>query len=199
MIYPGSTSLFNALVEPALIQGRINLIERENGKRFKLLSRDGNEIDTMFVDNRNRTGNEQGKTLVICCEGNAGFYEIGTPATPLRLGYSILGWNHPGFSGSTGVPWPQSEVNSIDVVVNFAIDKLGFKLEEIIMFGWSIGGFTASWAAMQYPQLKAVILDASFDDIVPLAESKMPQSWSEFILNLVLISISYLFFRTAGS
>lgn len=38
---------------------------------------------------------------VVCCEGNAGFYEIGCTVTPLEGGYSVLGWNHPGFSGST--------------------------------------------------------------------------------------------------
>jgi hypothetical protein len=38
---------------------------------------------------------------VICCEGNAGFYEVGCMCTPLDAGYSVLGWNHPGFWGST--------------------------------------------------------------------------------------------------
>ena len=45
--------------------------------------------------------NSDGKILVICCEGNAGFYEVGMISTPLELGYSVLGWNHPGFGGST--------------------------------------------------------------------------------------------------
>ena len=38
---------------------------------------------------------------MICSEGNAGFYEIGIMVTPLEAGYSVLGWNHPGFGGST--------------------------------------------------------------------------------------------------
>ena len=42
-----------------------------------------------------------GSTLVITCEGNCGFYEVGIISTPLSKGYSILGWNHPGFCGST--------------------------------------------------------------------------------------------------
>ncbi len=45
--------------------------------------------------------NPNGKTLVISFEGNAGFYEIGMMITPLEAGYSVLGWNHPGFGGST--------------------------------------------------------------------------------------------------
>lgn len=48
-----------------------------------------------------REVNGNGKTLVICCEGNAGFYEIGMAGTPLAEGYSVLGWNHPGFGGSS--------------------------------------------------------------------------------------------------
>lgn len=39
--------------------------------------------------------------LVITCEGNCGFYETGIISTPMSKGYSILGWNHPGFGSST--------------------------------------------------------------------------------------------------
>lgn len=53
----------------------------------------------MFIDRRNQTQN--GHILVICSEGNAGFYEIGIMGTPIDAGYSVLGWNHPGFGGST--------------------------------------------------------------------------------------------------
>lgn len=42
-----------------------------------------------------------GSLQVVCSEGNAGFYEVGCTVTPLEGGYSVLGWNHPGFWGST--------------------------------------------------------------------------------------------------
>lgn len=67
--------------------------------RYKLRARDENDIDAMFVDRRHSTPN--GHTLIICCEGNAGFYEVGIMGTPIEAGYSVLGWNHPGFGGST--------------------------------------------------------------------------------------------------
>ena len=41
---------------------------------------------------------------VVCFEGNAGFYEMGCSGTPIECGYSVLGWNHPGFAGSTVSP-----------------------------------------------------------------------------------------------
>lgn len=82
-----------------LIEGRTKLVTQCNGQRNKVKTADGNEIDTIVVDNRNMSAN--GKTLVICSEGNASFYEIGIMSTPLDLKYSVLGWNHPGFAGSS--------------------------------------------------------------------------------------------------
>ncbi|XP_027459630.1 phosphatidylserine lipase ABHD16A isoform X2 [Zalophus californianus] len=141
MLYPGSVYLLQKALMPVLLQGQARLVEECNGRRAKLLAFDGNEIDTMFVDRRG-AAEPQGQKLVICCEGNAGFYEVGCISTPLEAGYSVLGWNHPGFAGSTGVPFPQNEANAMDVVVQFAIHRLGFQPQDIIIYAWSIGGFT---------------------------------------------------------
>lgn len=172
LIYPGSLGFLKLILDKALLQGRTRLIEYHRGERFKLKACDKNEIDCMFVDKRNTSN---GNTLVICCEGNAGFYEIGIMGTPIEAGYSVLGWNHPGFGGSTGIPYPINEQNAIDTVIQFAIVKLGFKVENIVLYAWSIGGYTASWAAMNYPEVKALVLDATFDDILPLAINHMPR------------------------
>lgn len=118
----------------------------------------------------------------------------------------------------------------MDVVIQFAVHKLGFQLNDIIIYAWSIGGFTgtlknkymfslfismgriltkpyhdilifliylilfplitslrfsfvlplsATWATMSYPEIQAIVLDASFDDLLPLALKVMPESWSE--------------------
>lgn len=180
MLYPGATVLINSLVGPVLSQNRASLIEEKQGKRAKLLSADGNEIDVLFVDRRH-SGNQNGKTLVVCCEGNAGFYEIGCTVTPLEGGYSVLGWNHPGFSGSTGIPLPSQEQNAVDAVMQYAINSLGFTPDNIAVFAWSIGGYTASWVAMNYPDLKYIVVDATFDDVVPLAQARMPEYFENFV------------------
>jgi len=183
MLFPGSVALLQNAVDPMLQQGRTSLVEEHRGRRNKLLTSDGNEIDTMFVDRR--VDSQLGETLVICCEGNAGFYEIGIMSTPLECQYSILGWNHPGFGGSSGIPFPDQEKAAMDVVLQFAIYKLGFPLENIVLYAWSIGGYTASWAAMNYPDIRALILDATFDDLLPLAIAKMPASWKPLVISTV--------------
>ncbi|XP_032832399.2 phosphatidylserine lipase ABHD16A [Petromyzon marinus] len=184
LVFPGSVSLLQKMVAPQLLQGRAKLIEEHQGQRACLLAQDGNRIDTVFIDRR-RQGSNHARTLVVCSEGNAGFYELGVMATPLEAGYSVLGWNHPGFAGSTGVPFPQAEANAMDVVMQYATERLGFQPTQIVLYAWSIGGFPATWAAMSYPEVSGLVLDASFDDIVPLATKVMPNSWGSLVVRTV--------------
>ncbi|XP_017792220.1 PREDICTED: protein ABHD16A [Habropoda laboriosa] len=182
MIYPGSVSIINWAFRSKLMKGRIDLI-KSGGARYKLLTADNNEIDAMFIDQRNKTRN--GNILVVTCEGNCGAYETGIISTPLSRGYSVLGWNHPGFGGSTGAPYPLQEENAIDCVMRFAIDHLKFTEEQIILYGWSIGGYTATWAAMNYPSIKSLVLDATFDDVLPLAIMTMSSSLEGLVRNII--------------
>ena len=41
--------------------------------------------------------------------------------------------------------------------MQFAISKLGFQPHDIVLYAWSIGGYSASWAAMTFPDLKHVV------------------------------------------
>ena len=56
-----------------------------------------------------------------------------------------------------GVPWPHAEQHAIDAVMQYAINKLHYRPEEIVLFAWSIGGYAASWAAQAYPKVKFVV------------------------------------------
>jgi hypothetical protein len=64
MLYPGSVWLLQKALQNVLIDGRTKLIEEQNGERYKLLARDGNHIDCLFVDKRN-TNSSKGITTQI--------------------------------------------------------------------------------------------------------------------------------------
>ncbi|XP_011693585.1 PREDICTED: abhydrolase domain-containing protein 16A isoform X2 [Wasmannia auropunctata] len=182
LIYPGSVSFVGWAFGSTLAKGRADLI-KQGGERYKLMTTDKNQIDAMFVDRRNKSAN--GNMLVVICEGNCGFYETGMISTPLTKGYSVLGWNHPGFGGSTGAPYPEQEENAVDCIMRFAIEHLKFPEERIILYGWSIGGYTATWAAMNYPSIHSLVLDATFDDILPLAIKTMSPSLEGLVRNII--------------
>ena len=55
------------------------------------------------------------------------------------------------------MPFPDAEQNAIDAVMQYAIHGLGFQPDSIILFAWSIGGYSATWAAMNYPDVKHVV------------------------------------------
>lgn len=52
MVYPGSMSLMRMMLERPLLEGRTKLVLEHRGERCKVVTGDGNEIDTMFVDMR---------------------------------------------------------------------------------------------------------------------------------------------------
>lgn len=56
-----------------------------------------------------------------------------------------------------GVPLPPQEKNAMDVVMQFAIHRLGFAPENIVVFAWSIGAYCATWGAMNYPDIKGLV------------------------------------------
>ncbi|CAF0839075.1 unnamed protein product [Rotaria sordida] len=178
LMFPGSLQIIRHMTNRALLDGRTNLIVSHRAKRYILRTSDGNHIDTIFVDRR-IIDNRQ--TLIITCEGNAGFYEIGCMMTPIEAGYSVLGWNRPGFGESSGYPGTLSEINSIDAVMRYAIEELHFSVNNIVVFAWSIGGYSACWTAVHYQDIRGLILDAVFDDVLPLAQRQMPSFASKFV------------------
>lgn len=178
ILYPGSTTLFHFFMNNQLIEGRRKLIEQKDGNRNIILTEDNNKLDTIFVDNRNK--GENGDILIICCEGNAGFYECGVMQTPLSLQYSVLGWNMPGFGESGGTPYSKSILLAMEAIIQFAFRKLEFEPQQIVIYAWSIGGFPGTWAAANY-NVRAIILDATFDDLMPLAIARMPSMLSGLV------------------
>jgi len=193
MAYPGV--VFKNLIGHMLLENRTKFIEQKSAQRAVIQTADKNKnkIDTMFVDLRNKSASRatsnvatlysttstydsasNGNYLVICCDGNASFYEVGIFQLPMECGYSTLGWNYPGFGQSTGLPYPDQLTAAADAVMQYAF-SLGFKEENIILFSWSIGGFAVSWLSNHYPNVKGVVLDACFDHIKPLAQQQMPK------------------------
>ena len=48
------------------------------------------------------------------------------------------------------------EAEAVDAVMGFALAAaaeggLGYRPADVVLLGWSIGGYSASWAAMNYP------------------------------------------------
>ncbi|VDP38964.1 unnamed protein product [Schistosoma mattheei] len=122
---PDVSTLFMPLVVHAVVKARLDArsrlqmksicshfqnIYQYNIQRIGLSTREGEFVEAFYADRRIKSSSKSispeqddlnGEILVLCCEGNGGYPEIGTPWVPLERGYSVLGWNHPGFGEST--------------------------------------------------------------------------------------------------
>ncbi|RTG89110.1 uncharacterized protein DC041_0012880 [Schistosoma bovis] len=170
MTYVGCTWILNSLTFKARLDARSRLQMKYNIQRVGLSTREGEFVEAFYADRRIKSSSKSispeqddlnGEILVLCCEGNGGYPEIGTPWVPLERGYSVLGWNHPGFGESTGLPFPEKEQNAVEACFLFAVHRLHFQPSQIFVLGWSIGGYTASWIAMNYPDIAGLSLPYS--------------------------------------
>lgn len=178
LIYPGSMAVLKYMMRPNLNAARKLLVHNKQGKRVWIKTSEGDVLDAMFLPG---ASSSLSQNLVLCFEGNAGFYEIGVMNSPAQLGYTTLGFNLPGFGESTGLPYAKNTLAAADAVMQYSIEVLGYRPENIVLFGWSIGGFPVSWLAANYPNVKAVVLDATFDDLLPLALFRMPGAFSSIV------------------
>ena len=67
LIYPGSIQLLQSSISGPLQDGRAQFIMEKGAKRHKVVTSEGNHIDTIFFDRRGKN-DKNGNTLVISCD-----------------------------------------------------------------------------------------------------------------------------------
>nr|XP_008529505.1 PREDICTED: abhydrolase domain-containing protein 16B [Equus przewalskii] len=146
-------------------------------------------VDFRWDDVRTAGGGGSGHRALTCAAAAAGVWLLqGTalgrdaPGRPLRGSRSQAQCLLQQIRELPGQP---HDANAVDVVVKYALHRLHFPPAHVVVYGWSIGGFTATWATMTYPELGALVLDATFDDLVPLALKVMPHSWKGLVVRTV--------------
>jgi len=55
------------------------------------------------------------------------------------------------------MPYIEQEQNAAETVIEFAIKHLKFSPNNIILYGWSIGGFASTYLAKKFPEVYAVV------------------------------------------
>lgn len=55
-----------------------------------------------------------------------------------------------------GKPYIEQERNAAETVIEFAMKNLKFSSKNIIVYGWSIGGFASTHLAKKFPDIHTV-------------------------------------------
>ncbi|KRZ17586.1 Abhydrolase domain-containing protein 16A [Trichinella zimbabwensis] len=178
LLYPASMSWFHSSVQFHLRQGRLQLFDEFHGIRYKIRDKDGEYIDCMLFDRRDSKSFSNGNILAMLV-----FMKSACPVVLLKRNFPF---SHGTILDSApALACLGQKMNRMPLMLISMTLCAGFKEEDIFIYAWSIGAYPATWAAMNYPNMRGLFLDATFDDILPLALSIFPSSLSALVKSTV--------------
>jgi len=125
---------------------------------------------------------ENGDKVILFCHGNGGnlSHRQEKLSALIKMGLSVLIFDYSGYGQSRGVPNEQLCYSNASMFVEYLLRR-GYKKENIIPYGESLGGAVASFVARKY-NLSKVILESSIPGIKYLI-----RFWYPFVSFLSLI------------
>jgi fermentation-respiration switch protein FrsA (DUF1100 family) len=111
-------------------------------------------------------------TVILFCHGNAGNLSFRqNKLIPLqKMGHSVLIFDYSGFGQSKGVPNEQLCYANATMFINY-LQRQGYKLENIVPYGESLGASVASYIALKF-KLPKVILESSLPGVSYYVKNK---------------------------
>lgn len=86
-------------------------------------------------------------------------------------GVAIIGYH--GYSGNPGMPSEENLYNDGRAAINALIEK-GHTLEEMVLYGESLGTGVATQLATEFPEIKSLVLEAPYTSIADVASHHYP-------------------------
>ncbi|MBF0158470.1 MAG: alpha/beta fold hydrolase [Magnetococcales bacterium] len=136
-----------------------------------LLSSDGVPIHGWWIAGASH------RPVVLFCHGNSG--NMSDPAVADRtkllheLGLGVLLFDYRGYGTSQGSPSETGSYRDGEAALHFLVHEKKIPVQNILVYGHSLGGGIASWLAVQQPT-RGLILEGSFTSIEDMAEERYP-------------------------
>lgn len=107
--------------------------------------------------------NESAELVVILSHGNAGNISgrIGIAETLLSSGAAVVMYDYRGYGRSEGKPSEAGFYKDIEAVVHHLMAEKGYEETEMVMYGRSLGGAVAAYAATKF-DIRGLVLDSAF-------------------------------------
>ena len=118
-------------------------------------------------------GNEVSNKIILYCHGNTGniSHEEMKILELRNLGYSVLAFDYSGYGKSGGVPSEQQLYDDASDMIAFILQK--YRSDQIILYGFSLGGPVATYAARRYA-IPTLILESPLPSIKIYLKNKYP-------------------------
>jgi len=172
--------LYNKLMFFPFDQGEdvsvfIKQIQQQTGGKQSVLTIDtpsGERLNAWYFKK------EGAKKLVILSHGNGGNikHRLLTSMILLKCDTSVLVYDYRGYGVSTGSPTVPGIKEDGLAVYDYANKQLGYKPQEIVVYGESLGSGVTAYIA-SHRQVGGVILQSGFSSLSSAAKSRLPWMW----------------------
>lgn len=128
--------------------------------------------------------------VILLCHGNFGniSQRLDMISELYSLGYNVFIFDYRGFGRSNGVPSEKGLYNDALGAYDYLKER-GYKNEDIILFGRSLGGVVAIFLASAVKDFKGLIVDSSFSSAQDLSYDFFGFKFPRFIISNRLESI----------
>ena len=118
---------------------------------------------------------KQGQPYIVVFHGNAGNIESRGYRFKFLVdqGYSVLLVSYRGYGGNSGQPTEKDIISDSALVLEWLLTQEEISLNEVALFGESLGSGVAIALASQYP-VKALLLDGAYSSIADVGQSAYP-------------------------
>lgn len=142
---------------------------------LKLNSSDGEKISAFYLKA------EEAEKLLLYSHGNG--EDIGHLRDFLSIyqkhKISVFAYDYPGYGTSTGKPSEQGCYRAIEAAYKYATETLGYRPDQIVLYGRSLGGGPTTWLAERSP-IDAMILDGTFTSTFRVLTEAKLLPWDRF-------------------
>ncbi len=107
--------------------------------------------------------------------GNLGDY-VGNMMELSHLGFAVVAIDYRGYGQSTGIPSEGGILRDAEAVLSYVEHTLGFPLDSVIVYGFSLGSVPATWLASRFA-VGGLIVHNGFTTIWDVAQAnKIPSA-----------------------
>lgn len=119
--------------------------------------KEGNAVSMLYLDNPGS------RYLIFYQHGNGEDLQSILPRLQglRRAGFAVLAWDYPGYGTSDGSPSERSILKVADLIWNAIPEQYGYRHDQVILYGRSVGSGPATWLANRYTAA-GLILEGGF-------------------------------------
>ncbi len=120
------------------------------------------------------TNSSPGEKVFLICHGNGGniSHRLDTYALLLRAGASVFAFDYRGYGRSTGRPSEMGTYLDGQAALRWLLNR-GFKMENVLLYGESLGGGIAAELALSAP-VGGLMLVSSYTSVPALGQELFP-------------------------